>query len=58
MHVLLYAQLRGNNQNLMKLCTGGITRYNASQRPVLTDLGATFSLDAKGAFGMVCINGE
>lgn len=52
--VLLYAQLRGNNQNFIKLYSGGIPRHQIAHRPELkTDAGATFTLDGKGTFGMV-----
>lgn len=55
--VLLYAQLRGNSQNFIKLCSGGVPRRQGTHCPeLLSDTGVTFALDAKGTFGMVRTN--
>ena len=54
--MLLWAQLRGNNQGLLKLPAGAVRRSeHAAQPEVLSQNGAVTVLDGKQGCGMVVL---
>lgn len=52
--VLMYAELRGNNQGLVKIVEGAIPALTTSEG-VLTDRGSVVHLDAEGGNGMLVV---
>jgi LDH2 family malate/lactate/ureidoglycolate dehydrogenase len=56
MQVLMWAQLRGNSQNLVKVVSGGLPR-DASERPPAITHDATLSarIDGGKSFGMLAM---
>jgi hypothetical protein len=52
--VLMYAQMRGNSQNVVKLISGGIPKHEPTHEPVIaSNSGSAFRLDGRGTLGIV-----
>lgn len=55
--VLMYAQLRGNSQSLVKVVSGGLPRNASCQPPVVEhETSASARVNGRGSFGMIVMD--